>query len=257
MPPKVIAKRTFEVHPDNPPPVPSKPVKGKSYTEEHVKMALYACSKSNPEAISIAKAAEKYGIPSKTLGGRVRGAKPRVEAHEDQQLLTAIEERALARFCEARGWRGEPVDLAELRVLAEEISGRKPGERWPYAFMSRHPELRRRWAKQGESKRANALNKSNTDSFFELLAEAREGVDPDCIWNCDEKGIVENGGCIRRRVIVGSDQKDPKVTADESRKMVTVLECVSAAGHAISPLVIHPGAEKDGEWIRSNPCGAS
>jgi len=123
--------------------------------------------------------------------------------------------------------------------------------------MTRHPELRRRWAKQGESKRANALNKSNTDSFFELLAEAKEGVDPDCIWNCDEKGIVENGGCIRWRVIVGSDQKDPKVTADESRKMVTVLECVSAAGHAISLLVIHPGAEKDGEWIRSNPCGAS
>jgi len=92
MPPKPIVKRTFEVLPDSPPPVPSKPVKGKSYTEEHIKMALYACSKSNPEAISIAKAAKKYGIPSKTLGGRVRGAKPRVEAHEEQQLLTAIEE---------------------------------------------------------------------------------------------------------------------------------------------------------------------
>jgi hypothetical protein len=121
--------------------------------------------------------------------------------------------------------------------------------------MTRHPELRRCWAKQGESKRADALSKSNTDSFFELLAEAKKGIDPDCIWNCDEKGIVENGGSFRRRVIVGSDQKDPKITGDESRKMVTILECISAVGHVIPPLVIHQGAEKDGEWIRSNPCG--
>jgi len=219
-------------------------------------MALNECSKSNPGAISIAKAAEKYGIPPKTLGHRARGVKPRAEAHKEQQLLTPSQERAIASFCRNRGLRGEPVDIAELRLLAERVCGREPGHKWPYAFMDRNTGIRRRWAKQGESKRANALNKSNTDSFFEALAEVVKGIDPDCIWNCDEKGIVESGGTIRRRVVVGSDQKDPKITADESRKMVTILECVSAAGAVIPPLLIHPGAEKDGEWIRSNPCGA-
>jgi hypothetical protein len=88
------------------------------------------------------------------------------------------------------------------------------------------------------------------------LAKASQTVVPDNIWNCDEKGFQANGGVVRRRVIVGNDQKDPKITGDESRKMVTVLECVNARGVAIAPLIIHEGAEKDGEWIANNPCKA-
>ena len=49
--------------------------------------------------------------------------------------------------------------------------------------------------------------------------------------------------------MVGSNQTNPKITADESRKTVTILECVSAAGATIGPLVIHEGAEKDAEWV--------
>jgi hypothetical protein len=207
-------------------------------------------------AVSVAEAAREFGVNPKTLAGRRGGKKSRKESHEDQQHLTHIEEKGLAIFCKNRGWRGEPVDLTELRTLASEICKQDVGENWIYAFYKRHPGLRRRWAKAGESKRANGLNRTNVKSFFEALAEAREGVNPDCIWNVDEKGLQENGGCIRRRVIVGSDQRDPKITADESRKMVTILECVSATGAAIRPLVIHEGVEKDGEWIRLNPCQA-
>lgn len=110
------------------------------------------------------------------------------------------------------------------------------GENWPSSFLKRHPELKNRWAKAGESKRASGLNRSNVDSFFQALAEARTGVDADCIWNCDEKGLQENGGSIRKRVIVGRTQKDPKVTANESKKMVTILECVNATGGSISQI---------------------
>lgn len=235
---------------------PSKKEKSKDYSESDMQQAMQACSKDNPSRISIKLAADLFDVPEGTLGHRNRGTRPRKEAHEDQQILTAIQEQTLARYCEAKGWRGEGVGLAEIRVLATELSGIEPGENWPYAFFKRHNTLKRRWAMPGESKRANALNRTNTKSFFDMLAEAKEGVDPDCIWNCDKKGIVLGGGSVRRRVIVGSDQKDPKITSDENRKMVTVLECVSATGAVISPLVIHQGAEKDGEWIRSNPCGA-
>jgi hypothetical protein len=226
------------------------------YTEDDMVKALYACSDSNPHAVSIAKAAKEYGIPQATLSARKRGNKPRKEAHTSQQRLTPKEEEALAMYCQSKGWRGEPLGVADIREVASKICGEKVGVNWVYGFTKRHPELRMRWAKAGESKRASGLNRVNVESFYECLAKAREGVDADCIWNCDEKGLVENGGTVRTRVIVGSDQRDPKVTADESRKMVTIIECVNAVGGAISPLVIHEGAEKDAEWIRSNPCGA-
>ncbi|KIM22032.1 hypothetical protein M408DRAFT_324190, partial [Serendipita vermifera MAFF 305830] len=242
--------------PSHPPQSTPKPIESSEYTEDDVQMALKACSDKNPGAMLIAEAARQFNIPPQTLSHRTRGIQSRKVAHQYQQLLTAVQELALARFCQARGWRGEPVDLVELRQLAKELCGHKVGDKWHLSFMKRHPEIKRRWAKGGESKRANALNRYNTASFYAELQKAREGIGSKCIWNCDEKGILENGGAIRRRVVVGSDQKDPKVTADESRKMVTIIECVSAAGAAIGPLVIHEGAEKDGEWIRANPCGS-
>jgi hypothetical protein len=209
--------------------------------------------------LSLAEAAEKFHIPASTLGDRMHGTKSRSEAHANLQLLTPEREFVIVQYLQARGWRNEPVDLDELRSLAQKLRADPTipvGKNWYYAFLSRHPDLRRRWGKKGEAKRASGLNRANVKSFFAQLAEAREGVDPDCIWNCDEKGIVENGGTCRRRVVVGSDQMDPKITGDESRKMVTVIECVSATGGVIAPLIIHEGAEKDAEWIRSNPCGA-
>ncbi|KIM20721.1 hypothetical protein M408DRAFT_81549, partial [Serendipita vermifera MAFF 305830] len=167
----------------------------------------------NPAAITIADAARLYNVPPKTLGYRRRGGKPKNQAHESQQLLTKIQEDVLVLYCQNRGWRHEPVDLEELRQLAQQLCGDKPGKKWHIGFFNCHPEIKRRWAKAGESKRANGLNRANT--------------------------------------------KDPKITADESRKMVTILECVNAIGYAIGPLVIHAGKEKDLEWIRQNPCKAS
>jgi hypothetical protein len=226
------------------------------YTEEDMQKALQACSMDNPAAISIAEAARLYKVSPQTLGHRRRGGKPRNQAHENQQLLNKIQEDVLVLYCQNRGWRHEPVDIGELRQLAQQLCGENPGKKWHNGFFKRHPEIKRCWAKAGESKRANGLNRANTKSHFDLLKEARQGVSPENIWNCDEKGIVEGGGMIRRRVIVGTDQRDPKVTADESRKMVTILECVNAIGYAIGPLVIHKGVEKDLEWIRQNPCKA-
>jgi Tc5 transposase DNA-binding domain len=227
-----------------------------AYSEKDIQEAMKACSKSNLSRISAAAAARKYHIPPATLGARMRGQKSRKVAHNSQKLLTPSQEDVLVRYCQNMGWRGEPVGLADIRAMVKEITQQYVGLNWVERFVDRHPELRTRWAKKGESKRGKALNRFNKESYFTALAKAREGIDSDCIWNCDEKGIVENGGAMRRRVVVGSNQTDPKITADESRKTVTILECVSAAGAAIGPLVIHEGAEKDAEWVRSNPCGA-
>lgn len=232
--------------------------KNERYSEEYIQWALFLCSKHNPSQISVNKAAISCNVPSSTLHDRIKGAQSLKVAHEDEQLLTEKQEQLLAIFIKMRGWRGEGMDLDDVWGLASEICGHPVEIKWPYNFHQHHPELAFRWAKRGEAKRASGANKTNVDSFFDVLQQALEDPDlhPADIWNVDEKGITMDGGVLQQHVLVDSDQAEPKLYGDENRKMVTIIECISATGGLIPPLIIHEGAEKDGEWVRNNPCGA-
>ncbi|CCA74483.1 related to transposase [Serendipita indica DSM 11827] len=230
--------------------------RSRSYMPEDLQKAVEACKSSNPARISLQKAEEQFGVPKSTISDALRGKLPRTKAHESQQLLNCEEEAILAQLCKIRGYRGDPVGQDELRDLAAKICGTKPNVKWVYAFAGRNPGMSFKWAQRGESKRGNGLTKAAVASFFQDLKECTKDVTPENTWNCDEKGFQANGGLLRRRVLVAQDQKDVKIMGDESRKMVTILKCVSAAGGSISPFIIHEGAAIDLEWIRCNPCGA-
>jgi hypothetical protein len=227
-----------------------------SYTEKDVERAIEACHPSNPSRISPEAAEMIFHVPASTIRQRMRGRTASKDAHVKQQHLTPAQERILAMYCRRRGWRAEPVDVDELRALVKRICNADVGVNWHLSFAKRHKDIKFRWAKRGEAKRASGLNQYNVDSFYKELKVALEDVEVENIWNCDEKGFQANGGVLRRRVICASEQKEPKIMGDESRKMVTILECVNPKGDSVSPLLIHEGAEKDGDWVRRNPCGA-
>jgi hypothetical protein len=199
-----------------------------------------------------------HRVPSTTLFRRLRGAKSRRAANEPNQILTFQQEKALVHYIRLRGWRGEPVTMQDAVNLAAKISGRDVASGWIYRFMNRNPEIKRRWTKKGESKRAQGLNGMSVESFFNLLKEEMEGNDIRGfdIWNADEKGVFLGGGEIRFRAIVNEAQKQAFATGDENRKMVTVLECIRSNGEKIPPLLIHEGSAPDGQWILHNPCSA-
>jgi hypothetical protein len=226
----------------------------KAYTEEDLQEAVDTVRSG---ALKFAEAVRKHKVPPATLCRRLKGAKPRQEANEPNQILTRQQEKALVHYIRLRGWRGEPVTMQEAVNLAAKISGKDIGMGWINRFMARNPEVNRRWTKKGESKRAQGLNAMSVESFFKELKEQMEnneirGFD---IWNADEKGVFL-GGEIRFRAIVDETQKQAFATGDENRKMVTVLECIRSNGEKIPPLLIHEGAAPDGEWIKHNPCGA-
>lgn len=225
--------------PPKPPCHGKKNTKLASYSESMLQEAIEACNPDNPVHISIAKAARTFHIPETTLRNRIKGCKSRSEAREPQQKLTKIQETVLALYCQNKGWRNDPLSIEALREAASIICGEPVGRDWHLQFERRHPEIRIRNAKPGESKRGKG------------------NIQPYNIYNMDEKGLQECGGTVRRRVVVDAKQKDPKFDANEARKMITVVECISADGVAIAPLLIHQGAEKDGEWVRSNPCRAA
>lgn len=150
------------------------------------------------------------------------------------------------------------MGLVELCEAAASLSGKPIGHDWHQRFAKRHPDIKFWWAKRGEAKWGSGLNQSNVNSFYQQLRDVYDtgDVHEDDVYNLDEKGLQEAGGTLWRWVLVSTWQVEPTIDVGESQKMVTVLECIGASGQAPTPLVIHEGAKKDGEWVRSNPCGA-
>jgi hypothetical protein len=76
------------------------------------------------------------------------------------------------------------------------------------------------------------------------------------IFNMDEKG-VQLGVGGRYMAIIDRDQALVYSVEQGNRDLLTVIECVSAKGVAIRPLVIFPGKNIRTSWGIVNPCNAS
>lgn len=71
----------------------------------------------------------------------------------------------------------------------------------------------------------------------------------------DEKGLVM-GAAARSSALVDRDQKTVYEIGDGNRELVTAIECISAAGAVLKPMIIFKGQKRNLEWGRHNPCGA-
>ena len=58
--------------------------------------------------------------------------------------------------------------------------------------------------------------------------------------NMDEKGF-RIGVALRCKVICKKDRRSPKLTQDESREWVTVIETISGDGRVLRPMIINKG----------------
>ncbi|CAK5273436.1 unnamed protein product [Mycena citricolor] len=184
--------------------------------------------------MSLRAAAKKYYVPRSTLSRRMNGARSRQDGHEDQQLLTKPTE---AGVC---GQRGMPMSLKTVEDLGTQLAGRPVGRSWAQRFKSRHAnELTVRWTQQLEKCRANNLNTTTVNQYFDLLGNTIEKYDikPSNIYNMDEKGI-QLGLSGRAQVLVDRDQKVVRRVTDGDRELVTVIETVCADGSSLAPTVI-------------------
>ena len=107
---------------------------------------------------SLYEAAIKLHLSDDTLYRREKGYEGRVAAHEDQQLLTRAEERALVKWLTHLTASGYPARHSFLRKMAEglqimriakindaseELVSYPPiGKNWPTRFLHRHPQLK-------------------------------------------------------------------------------------------------------------------
>jgi hypothetical protein len=150
---------------------------------------------------------------------------------------------------------GFPVPIKYLRSLALVIARQRssvfqaptsdetikpPGKNWPQAFYKHHPELNPRRVKALDWNRHDNNIYDKITHWFEVIGkELHDPVMPDNVYNIDETGLMLSMlGSLK--VLVGKDDPRAYRGAGVKRMMVTAIECISADGRSLLPLIIWP-----------------
>ena len=173
-----------------------------------------------------------------TLRDRISNTHKSYKAHvESLQALKRPEEATLLDHIAQAAQSGMPMDHRMVRANASDIAGRYLGKNWSRRFKKRNPQVITARPAKLDPKRAKNFNKTIINDYFDKWEELNEqcgGIPPEHIWNMDEKGIQMGGG--RKNGGKGyfylRDQRNRYRISSDNLELVTVIECVSAAGES-------------------------
>jgi len=223
-----------------------------TYTEEDIQRALNAIA----NGMSQKKAGLEYGVPRSTIQNRINGHISRQEAHIPQQRLSTVQEERLAEWILIQESLGLAPTHGQIRAFAGRIlvargDAAPLGKRWIAGFLRRNPILRTKKQLHIDSLRVNGATTEIIKKWWPKLAiPAIKAIKPDNRYNMDEAGIMEgmgdNGlvvGSVHKRFI---QKKHPG-----SKAWTSFIECISATGRSLDPLVIFKGKSVQQQWFET------
>ncbi|KAL8356743.1 hypothetical protein RB601_001856 [Gaeumannomyces tritici] len=225
----------------------------KRYIEEDVERALAAVRAKG----GIRRAARLYGIPESTLRNRIKGALPIRQSQKEYQRIALEQEKRLANWILLQESLGLPPTHAEIRFFAEDIlrNGRPSqplGKHWLQAFLGRYPKVKSGRARRIENARVQGATTAIIKQWWErLLIPEVAAIKPENTYNADEGGLQEgrtgNGIVLGLAGARALQRKDPG-----SRTWTSFIECISATGVSLPPLIIFKGKNVQEQWFPAN-----
>ena len=223
--------------------------------------ASQALAKGVPPGMrrTYATLAEQSNVPLSTLHHRARGRPSKEEKAQKQQYLTKEEEKGLVRFLLLMSDFHQPVQIKFLCPLAFRIAcqrtiakrpKKQPGRDWALRFRKRHSEqLKARTLRPIDWKRHDKNVYEKIAHWFELIGSVLQdpSVLPENVYNMDETGVMLSMlGSVK--VLVGKDDQRNYRGVGVKREMVTAVECISADGRALLPMIIWPASTHRSNW---------
>jgi transposase len=211
---------------------------------------------SSDEPTTWAARAEARGLALSTYYHQQHGRPSKKDDAQLRQYLTVEEEKALVAFLLLMSSFGQPVRIKYVPTLAYNIARRRsskpvkpPGKNWPRAFEKRHPKLKAKRVRAIDWKRHEIHIHDKIREWFEVISEVINdpAVRPENVYNMDETGVMLSMlGSVK--VLVGKDDLQRHRGAGIKRTMVTAIECISADGRSLLPLIIWPAATHRSNW---------
>jgi hypothetical protein len=194
------------------------------------------------------EAARKFAIPESTLRYRLRGTRPHALAHKDLQMLSLMLENLLVKWILSEEACGRAPRRTKVQAFAKHLAGlKKPLYRsWYELFVRRHPECGTKKSRLLEKPRYE-LTREEVEEWYERLDRIVRDykVLPSNMANMDEHCITE--GSMREHSVVGSTlTRRSTVKSSSARDWVSILQCCTATGKRLSPLILFKGASLQG-----------
>ena len=225
-----------------------------NYTNEDIKNALQDVK----NGLSQRKAASRNGVPRQTLRDRIAGALPHSEAHKHQQKLSEVQEQYLRDWILVQGAIGFPPTHIQVREFTQRITRKNGydepiGRYWIKNFLARHKEIKTRRSRKIDTARFNGATTDRIKAFFQLLQlPAIKDIPKENRYNMDECGVMEGQG--HNGLVLGNAEKSVVLQKNPgSRIWTTIVECISADGRALTPLVIFKGKTVQQQWFPEEP----
>jgi Tc5 transposase DNA-binding domain len=181
-----------------------------------------------------------------TLQNRNHGREKHALASESQQRLSKIQEEHLSTWVLAQEALGVPLTHGQIRQFAGRLlvikgDHKELGKRWMEGFLRRNPILRTKRARNIDSVRVNSATTAVIKSWFQrLVIPTIATIKPENRYNIDESGIMEGYGA-NGLVVGSSERRSIQKKQPGSRAWTSFIECISATGKALLPLVIFKG----------------
>lgn len=218
------------------------------YSPNKVNQALRAISNGMP----VLKASKEFKVPRTTLRNKLSGKCP-VESHRHcgpDSILGESNEKLLVDWLLNCAKMGFPIDreglLHSVRKLVDASNiktpfvNNKPGKKWYYAFLHRHPILSTKHAEYVNKARGTVTEQKIRNWFSEVLEllENSEALNfPERVFNMDETCfcLAPKGGLI----IGPRGQNVYSESANSDKENITTLFTVNAMGQFAPPLTIY------------------
>lgn len=201
-------------------------------------------------------------VPVSTRWHRAHGRQTRRQRAEQQQLLTPQQEKALVDHLLRLQRNGYPARVKHLRHFAgvllsqrdagagSSTKGRLPNKDWPQAFYKRHPELKAARVRAIDWQRHEKNIRAKVENWFEVMSKqlSERGVLQENVYNMDETGVLLSDLTTTKVLVCRNDARSRRGVGLR-RTMITAVECISADGRCLPPLIIWPGKTIQNTWI--------
>ncbi|XP_013379225.1 uncharacterized protein LOC106150784 [Lingula anatina] len=207
---------------------------------------------------TLTEASRAFGVPVTTIGDHVSG---RLKfTPKKKPLMNPDDEEALIAYAMLMADWGFPLTRDLMGHFAKGImKERDPNveflasDGWWWRLRQRHPELSLR--KPGLINRGRAVmsQPSVAESHFDLLKETlalHNITDPSKIYNVDETYFQSKASS---KVVAKKGKQFPYEREVTNANHVTVVECGSAVGQLLPPMIIFEGCPPAPEAIQQGP----
>lgn len=202
--------------------------------------------------------AERGHVPFSTAHHHAHGRPSKADKAQGQQYLVPDEETGLANFLLLMSNLGHPVRIKHVPSLALSVKRQRhasdsqikpPGKNWAQAFERRHPELKTRRVKVMDWKRHENIIYHKITHWFEVIGTVLQdkNILREHVYNMDETGVMLSMLGTVKVLSARDDLRDYR-GAGVKRTIVTAIECISANGRCLLPLIIWPASTHRSNW---------